>query len=140
MGRVTKDDGWRLSDEVWTQIEPLLPPRNLHPLGCPNPRVSDRDAMNAIWFGLRTGCPWNALDASGLCFVRFGQSALPGRNRGEGVRSVLARRADRIRWAQGDRLVVAIAGGSHVEGTACGFKKPGRIRRTGASRASSAAC
>jgi hypothetical protein len=38
------------------QIEPLLPPRKPHPLGCHNPRVSDRAAMDAILFVLRTGC------------------------------------------------------------------------------------
>jgi transposase len=41
MGLVTKDDGWRLSDKLWKQIEPLLPPRKPHPLGCHNPRVPD---------------------------------------------------------------------------------------------------
>lgn len=56
MELVTKDDGWRLSDKLWIQIEPLLPPRKPHPLGCHNPRVPDRDAMNAILFVLRTGC------------------------------------------------------------------------------------
>lgn len=67
MGLATKDDGWRLTDEVWERIEPLLPVRKPHPLGCHNPRVADRDAMNAILFLLRTGCQWNALDATGIC-------------------------------------------------------------------------
>ena len=67
MGLVTKDDGRRLSDKLWKQIEPLLPARKAHPLGCHNPRVPDRDAMNAILFVLRTGCQWNALDATGIC-------------------------------------------------------------------------
>jgi len=42
MGLVAKDDGWRMPDELWAQIEPLLPPRPEHPLGCHNPRVPDR--------------------------------------------------------------------------------------------------
>ena len=67
MGLVVKDDGWRIPDEVWAQMEPLLPERPAHPLGCHNPRVPDRDAMNAILFVLRTGCQWNALDATGIC-------------------------------------------------------------------------
>ena len=67
MGLVTKDDGWRLTDETWARMEPLLPPRKAHPLGCHNPRVPDRAAMNAILFVLRTGCQWNALDATGIC-------------------------------------------------------------------------
>src|SRR3989338_5739306 len=67
MGLITKDDGWRIPDALWKQMEPLLPPRPKHPLGCHNPRVPDRDAMNAIFFVLRTGCQWNALNATGIC-------------------------------------------------------------------------
>ena len=67
MGLVVKDDGWRIPDELWAEMEPPLPPRKPHPLGCHNPRVPDRDAMNAILFVLRTGCQWGALDATGIC-------------------------------------------------------------------------
>ena len=67
MGMLKNNDGWHLPDEVWEQIEPLLPPRKPHPLGCHNPRVNDRDAMNAILFVLRTGCQWNALNGTGIC-------------------------------------------------------------------------
>ena len=58
---------WQISDAFWAQTEPLLPPRKSHPLGCHNPRVPDGDAMNAIFFVLRTGCQWNALNATGIC-------------------------------------------------------------------------
>lgn len=64
---VKQDDGWRLPDELWEQMAPLLPPRKPHPLGCHNPRVPDRAAMNPIFFVLRTGCQWNALNATGVC-------------------------------------------------------------------------
>lgn len=67
MGLITKDDGWRITDELWEQMEPLLPLGKSHPLGCHNPRVPNRNAMNAILFVLRTGCQWNALDATGIC-------------------------------------------------------------------------
>jgi hypothetical protein len=46
---------------------PLLPPRPKHPLGCHNPRVPDRAAMDAIFFVLRTGCQWNALKETRIC-------------------------------------------------------------------------
>ena len=65
--RPAADDGWRIPDTLWQRIEPLLPPRPPHPLGCHNPRVGDRRAMDAIFFVLRTGCQWNALNATGLC-------------------------------------------------------------------------
>ena len=65
--RRVRDDGWRLPDALWAKMEPLLPPRPKHPLGCHNPRVPDRAAMDAIFFVLRTGCEWNALNATGIC-------------------------------------------------------------------------
>ena len=58
--RVRRD--WRIPDELWERIEPFLPPGKPHPLGCYNPRVSDRAAMDAIFFRLRTGCQCNALN------------------------------------------------------------------------------
>jgi transposase len=67
MGLIVKDDHWRVPDALWDQMEPLLPTGKPHPLGCHNPRVPDRDAMNGILFVLRTGCQWNALDATGIC-------------------------------------------------------------------------
>ncbi len=67
MGLVVNDDGWRVPDQVWERMEPLLPPRPSHPLGCHNPRVPDRAAMNAILLVARTGMQWNALNATGIC-------------------------------------------------------------------------
>jgi putative transposase len=67
MGLVDRDDGWRMPDWLWQRIEPLLPERPAHPLGCHNPRVPDRDAMDAILLVLRTGMQWNALNATGIC-------------------------------------------------------------------------
>ena len=58
---------WLISDALWTRIAPLLPARPVHPLGCHRPRVDDRKALNAIFFVLRTGCQWNALNVTGLC-------------------------------------------------------------------------
>lgn len=62
-----EDDGWRISDEWWAKIEPLLPPGKPHPLGCHRRRVPDRAAMDAILFVLRTSCQWNALNVTGIC-------------------------------------------------------------------------
>jgi transposase len=67
MGLVVKDDGWRIPDALWEEMERFLPSRKPHPLGCHNPRVDDRAAMNAILFVARTGCQWGALDATGIC-------------------------------------------------------------------------
>jgi putative transposase len=67
MLRPCADDSWRIPDVLWEHIVPLLPTRKPHPLGCHRPRSDDRRAMDAIFFVLRTGCQWNALNATGIC-------------------------------------------------------------------------
>jgi putative transposase len=57
-----RQDGDRLpsdlSDREWERLEPLIPPAK--PGG--RPRKTDmRSAMNAIFYLLRTGCPWRYL-------------------------------------------------------------------------------
>ena len=64
---VSYTDQWRIPDALWKKIEPLLPPGKPHPLGCHNPPVEPRKAMDAIFFVVRTGCQWNALNATGIC-------------------------------------------------------------------------
>jgi putative transposase len=57
-----------ISDELWERIEPLLPiPIDNHPLGRHRRRIDNRAAMNGIFFVLRTGCQWNALNVTGIC-------------------------------------------------------------------------
>ena len=58
---------WRMPDELWKKVKPFLPPGKPHPLGCHRPRVEDRKALDAIFYHLRTGCQWKALDATGIC-------------------------------------------------------------------------
>jgi hypothetical protein len=49
-----------LPDSVWEEIVPLLPlPKPKKKIG--RPRMKDRQAMAAIFYLLRTDCPWNAL-------------------------------------------------------------------------------
>jgi transposase len=54
------DDGWCIPGELWKQIEPLLPPKNPQPKGG-RPWTADRQAMDGIFYVLRTGCQWKAL-------------------------------------------------------------------------------
>jgi putative transposase len=51
---------WKVSDEWWEQVEPLIPPALSHVKGG-RPRMSDRQACTAIVYVLRTGIQWNAL-------------------------------------------------------------------------------
>jgi transposase len=59
---------YMVSDELWARIQPLVPKRvNTHRFGGGRPRASDRKCMDGILFVLRTGCQWNALNATGIC-------------------------------------------------------------------------
>ena len=61
-------DGWRIPDELWAKMEPLLPARvNTHRFGGGRPPRGDRECADAIFFVLRTGCQWKALDATAFC-------------------------------------------------------------------------
>jgi putative transposase len=68
MERKSTIPGYRLPDELWQRIAPLLPKHpNTHRFGGGRPRVPDRQCMDGIYFVLRTGCQWKALDATGIC-------------------------------------------------------------------------
>ncbi|EOS96147.1 hypothetical protein ETR_04404 [Erwinia tracheiphila PSU-1] len=73
---------------------PIPEHKTQHPPGTHRRRVDNRAAMNAVFFVLRTGCQWNALNATERCssgsahrrfqegrdagvFERFWQNALP---------------------------------------------------------------
>src|SRR4029453_11894184 len=50
--------GFRMSDEVWAVLEPLLPKhRNTHRFGGGKPRTPDRQCADAIFYVLRTFKP-----------------------------------------------------------------------------------
>ena len=60
--------GFRISDELWAVIEPILPEHvNTHRFGGGRPRVADRKCADGIFYVLRTGCQWKALNETGLC-------------------------------------------------------------------------
>lgn len=60
--------GFRISDELWAVLQPLLPVHvNTHCFGGGRPRIPDRHCADAIFYVLRTGCQWQALDQTELC-------------------------------------------------------------------------
>lgn len=60
--------GYRVSDKLWSKFEPLIPKHvNTHRFGGGRPRVPDRQCLDGIFFVLRSGCQWKALDSTGIC-------------------------------------------------------------------------
>ena len=68
-----------LPDELWNEIEPLLPPRPPTSPKGGRPPVDNRDALRGIIFVNRTGIPWQMLptevfNVSGSsCWRRFAE-------------------------------------------------------------------
>ena len=50
-----------VSDELWSVVQPLLPPKPAHPEGGHPFTVPDRAALTGIIFVLKTGIPWEYL-------------------------------------------------------------------------------
>lgn len=60
--------GFRISDRLWAVIHPHLPVHpNTHRFGGGRPRTPDRRCADAIFYVLRTGGQWAALNETDLC-------------------------------------------------------------------------
>ncbi len=128
-----------VSDELWSFIEPLLPPEPAKPKGG-RPRVPARAALTGILFVLHTGLPWEMLPqemgcGSGVtCWRRLRDWQAAGV--WDRLHRVLLDRlgiADELDWSRASldsRLVPAKRGA----------KLPARIRRIAARRARSSIC
>ena len=81
---------FQISDELWEVLAPLIPEQvNTHRFGGGRPRVPDRTCANGIFYVLRTGCQWKALDATGICSGHR-PSALSGMGCRRGISGVMA--------------------------------------------------
>jgi transposase len=65
---------WRIPDDLWVKIQPLLPPEKLP--GTPGrPAVPFRKVLDGILYVLRTGCQWKAVPkefgSGSTCHKRF---------------------------------------------------------------------
>lgn len=68
MGYIVKDDGGRIPDFIWEEMKQIIPkPIDNHPLKCHRKRIDNRKAMDGIFFVMRTGCQWQALDNTDIC-------------------------------------------------------------------------
>ena len=60
MNRKQVDEAWRLPDELWQRVEPLLPKRRRSRKGG-RPPLPYRQVLDGIFYVLRTGCQWKAV-------------------------------------------------------------------------------
>ena len=126
-----------VSDELWSVLQPLIPPEPPKPRGG-RPRVPDRAVLTGILFILRTGTPWELLPqemgcGSGMtCWrrLRDWQQAGVWHQLHQTRLDRLGER-DRIDWSRAslDSATVRAKGGA---------KPPAGVRRIAANRARSA--
>jgi len=132
-----------MPDALWERVRVLLPEhKNTHRFGGGKPRADDRRCMDAVFFVLRTGCQWKALDATGICpgstaHDRFQEWAAAG------VFAKLWRLG--LRYydqlvAGGDRLGGDGGGRVHDQGPARGGKRWAPTPPTGARAGRSGRC
>jgi transposase len=128
-----------LSDDLWTIIQPLLPPELPKPKGG-RPRVPDRQALTGILFVLKTGCPWQALPkelgcgSGSTCWRRLRDWQQAGV--WERLHQLLLDRLGsrgRIDWSRASLDSASIPAKR-------GARQPDPIRLTGDGRAPSATC
>jgi transposase len=126
-----------VSDELWSLIEPLLPPEPPKPKGG-RPRISNRAALTGIIFVLKSGIPWELLPqelgcGSGVtCWRRLRDWQAAGV--WERLHRVLLDRlgaADQIDWSRASLDSASVPAKR-------GATKPARIQRIAANRARSA--
>lgn len=127
-----------LPEELWLEIEPLLPAPSRAETG--RPPVDNKRALRGILFVLRFGVPWQALptDAFGVsgssCWRRFSEWTAAG------VWPEVHRRLlNRLGKEGGIDLAHVVVDSQSVRAVKGGHT-PARTRRTAANRAANAMC
>ncbi len=126
-----------VSDDLWTIVEPVLPPEPPKPKGG-RPRIPDRACLTGIIFVLKSGIPWEMLPqelgcGSGMtCWRRLRDWQTAGV--WDRLHRVLLDRlgeAGRLDWSRACLDAASIPAKK-------GAMPPARIRRIGLNRAASA--
>ena len=112
MGLSKSSHCWRIPDELWAKIQPLLPPGKPHPLGCHRPRVDDRKAMDAIFYRLRTRMSMESARCHRDLFKQQRPSAFSGMDPSRCFSAVMGARSTRLRGVGGSGLGMASDGWS----------------------------
>lgn len=129
-----------LPDELWQEIEPLLPPPPPPSPKGGRPPVDNRSALRGILFVLRSGVPWQMLPtevfgvSGSSCWRRFSEWTAAG------IWPELHRRLlDRLGKAGGVNLDRVVVDSQSVRALR-GARTPAPTPRTAAKTAASATC
>ena len=127
--------GFGVSEELWEAVKPHVPARsNVHPCGGGRKPAEPRRVFEGIYFVWRTGSQWKALDATGIIAGSTAHGVFQRWVKGRGVRADVVCGAGKGGRVGETGLVVCEYRRMHDQGALGRGKKPGRIRRTGASR------
>src|SRR5688572_21353335 len=85
-----RDDGWRLPDALWAEMEPLLPARPAAPFGLPQPAGAGPECHGRDLLRAAHRLPVERAECDRHLLLVLGASPLPGVDAGRGVRDVLA--------------------------------------------------
>ncbi len=126
---------WRIPDDLWTELQPLLPPEK-PPNTRGRPAVPFRQVADGILYVLRTGCQWKALPreygSGSTCHRRFqawGQAGVFKRFWAKLLAGYDDRHGIRWKWQSLDSVIVKAP---------LGGRKQAPIRRIGANSGRSA--
>ena len=129
-----------VSDELWRQIEPLLPPLPPPSPEGGRPPVPHRKALTGIVFVLKTGIPWQSLPkemgcgSGSTCWRRFAEWTRL--EVWSNLHALLLRVLGRAGAVNLERAVVDSASIRAL----FGGRTPGRIRPIGPKRGANATC
>ena len=129
-----------VSEELWKEIEPLLPPEPEPSPKGGRPRVNNRQALAGIVFVLRTGIPWQSLPgemncgSGSTCWRRF--SEWTGLSVWSKLHTLLLRQLGKAGAVNLERAVIDSASVRAV----FGGRIRARARRTGQKLAVSGMC
>lgn len=129
-----------LPDELWQEIEPLLPPLPPRTSKGGRPPVGHREALRGIIFVTRTGIPWQMLPAEvfgvsgSSCWRRFKEWTASGV-----WKALHGRLLNRLGRLGGVHLEHAVADSQSVRALR-GVPTPAPTRPTGPSPAASGTC
>ncbi len=117
-------------------MEPLVPPPAPRPKGG-RPPVPARRAMEAVWFVMRTGCQWRALNATGICSSATAERRFREWKRAGVFERLHATSVDRAHAAGAIDWTFLAVDACHVEAPQARTEKGARRASAAASRAPS---